>query len=146
MRATFRQRAAIEAVCLKAGLSVGQYSEKKLKWDPLHPSEARLLSVNSRFSPLRADCFDRWHLVEPFLQPATNKNNTSAQQISSELRTSVLRVGRTVNVPELFFFLVCLFHFFFVFFVFSLFSSSSAGRNSDSQLCLLRCEASSSPD
>lgn len=36
---------------LEVAFSVGQCSQKKLKWDPLHPTEGRLLSVNSRFSP-----------------------------------------------------------------------------------------------
>lgn len=50
-----------------AGPSVLQYSQKKLKWEPLHPGECRLLSVNSRiFFPLRAASFDGWHLVRFF--------------------------------------------------------------------------------
>lgn len=70
---------ALRRLLSGAGPSVRQHSQKKLKWEPLHPGEGRLLSVNSRFfSPLRADSFDGWHLVRPFLHAATNKSNTGA--------------------------------------------------------------------
>lgn len=50
-RGEWNRERSLSWVCLGGGLSIGQYSEKKLKWDPLHPTEGRLLSVNSRFPP-----------------------------------------------------------------------------------------------
>lgn len=43
MCATFRQRAAIEAVCLRAGLSVGQILRKETQVGPITPQRGQTL-------------------------------------------------------------------------------------------------------
>lgn len=77
--------------------SVRQCSQKKLKWEPLHPARADSYQLIAGFSPPRADSFDGWHLVRPFLHAATNKSNTGAAA------DKLLRAQNTreTGVPEL---------------------------------------------